>query len=83
MDASIGLAEAFSAKPLAEGVESIEHGKILIQLGCQLAQGYVVARPMSGDLLPKWVKKWKTPQSWRDAQRNESRQLPSHLEVLT
>ena len=83
VDASVGLAEAFSAKPLAEGVESIEQGKILIQLGCQLAQGYVVARPMSGDLLPKWVKEWKTPQSWRDAQRNESRQLPSHLEVLT
>ena len=64
--ASVGLAEAFNAKPLAEGVESVEHGNILLQLGCQLAQGYIISRPMSAELLPEWIKEWKSPQSWQD-----------------
>ena len=68
VDASVGLAEAFKAKPLAEGVESIEHGIVLIQLGCLLAQGYIISRPMSADLLPKWVKAWKSPKSWQEVQ---------------
>jgi EAL domain-containing protein (putative c-di-GMP-specific phosphodiesterase class I) len=70
VDASVGLAEAFKAKPLAEGVESVEHGNVLIGLGCELAQGYIISRPMSAELLPEWVKSWKSPQSWQDVKRN-------------
>lgn len=65
VSAAIGLAEAFNAKPLAEGVESIEHGDVLIQLGCQLAQGYFISRPINAALIPKWAKEWKSPKSWR------------------
>jgi EAL domain-containing protein (putative c-di-GMP-specific phosphodiesterase class I) len=31
---------------IAEGVETVEHGEMLLQLGCELAQGYGIARPM-------------------------------------
>jgi EAL domain-containing protein (putative c-di-GMP-specific phosphodiesterase class I) len=67
VEASVGLAEAFNAKVLAEGVESVEHGSALIGVGCVLAQGYIIARPMSADLLPKWTKEWRAPQSWQES----------------
>ena len=36
-------------------VETVEHGKMLLQLGCELAQGYGIARPMPASDLPNWV----------------------------
>jgi EAL domain-containing protein (putative c-di-GMP-specific phosphodiesterase class I) len=65
----VGLAEAFNAKPLAEGVESVEHGNVLLALGCHLAQGYIISGAMSPDLLPKWVKEWIPPESWQGIEK--------------
>ncbi|TWB11629.1 diguanylate cyclase (GGDEF)-like protein [Rhizobium sp. ERR 1071] len=36
---------------VAEGVETMEHAKILKELGCHLLQGYALARPMSSKRL--------------------------------
>ncbi|MGP1630662.1 MAG: putative bifunctional diguanylate cyclase/phosphodiesterase, partial [Giesbergeria sp.] len=35
----IGLANAFRREVIAEGVETLEHGEMLLGLGCELAQG--------------------------------------------
>uniref|UniRef100_E6QR57 Diguanylate cyclase/phosphodiesterase with PAS/PAC and GAF sensor(S) n=1 Tax=mine drainage metagenome TaxID=410659 RepID=E6QR57_9ZZZZ len=37
LDGVIGLATAFQRKVIAEGVETVEHGELLLQLGCELA----------------------------------------------
>jgi PAS domain S-box-containing protein len=71
VDASVSLAQAFNAQPLAEGVESVAHGKLLVELGCQLAQGYIIARPMPAEMFPKWAAEWKSPQSWQDANKRD------------
>jgi diguanylate cyclase (GGDEF)-like protein/PAS domain S-box-containing protein len=42
----IRLAAAFDREVIAEGVETMEHGAALLQLGCKLAQGYGIAKPM-------------------------------------
>jgi len=63
------LASAFDLKVVAEGVETPEHGFMLLQLGCELAQGYGIARPMPADELPEWVKQWKPDPTWSDVQR--------------
>lgn len=55
----IGLARAFHHKVIAEGVESLAHCERLLELGCDLAQGYAIARPMPADKLPDWVKDWQ------------------------
>ena len=55
----IGLARAFHHKVIAEGVESLAHCERLLELGCDLAQGYAIARPMPADKLPDWVKGWQ------------------------
>jgi len=60
----IGLAKSFKREVIAEGVETIEHGSELLQLGCDLAQGYGIARPMQAKDLPEWVEKWRPDASW-------------------
>lgn len=55
----IGLASAFHREVIAEGVETIEHGKILMELGCDLGQGYAIARPMPADEIPQWSREWE------------------------
>ena len=54
----IGLASAFKRKVIAEGVETVAHGKLLLELGCPLLQGYGIARPMPAKDMPAWVKSW-------------------------
>jgi diguanylate cyclase (GGDEF)-like protein/PAS domain S-box-containing protein len=63
----IGLAEAFRRKVIAEGVETVAHGILLLHLGCDLAQGYGIARPMPADAMPGWIAGWKTDPRWVDA----------------
>ncbi|MEY4344969.1 MAG: hypothetical protein RL032_801, partial [Pseudomonadota bacterium] len=60
----IGLAEALGRHVIAEGVETTAHGTALLQLGCDLAQGYGIARPMPAEQLPAWAATWKPDVSW-------------------
>jgi EAL domain-containing protein (putative c-di-GMP-specific phosphodiesterase class I) len=60
----IGLAEAFKCKVIAEGVETAAHGSCLLQLGCELAQGYGIARPMPADEFPLWATNWRPDARW-------------------
>jgi diguanylate cyclase (GGDEF)-like protein/PAS domain S-box-containing protein len=61
----IGLARAFQREVIAEGVETTAHGVALLQLGCQLAQGYGIARPMPAKDIPNWVSTWKADDAWQ------------------
>ncbi len=60
----IGLAKAFGRQVIAEGVETVAHGALLLPLGCELAQGYGIARPMPAADLPGWVTAWRPDVSW-------------------
>jgi EAL domain-containing protein (putative c-di-GMP-specific phosphodiesterase class I) len=60
----IGLAAAFRRNVIAEGVETIAHGQQLIGLGCELAQGFGIARPMPADQLAAWCAGWQSPREW-------------------
>ncbi len=62
----VGLAPAFDLKVIAVGVETIEHGSLLMQLGCDLAQGYGIAHPMPANELPGWCATWKPDPVWAD-----------------
>jgi EAL domain-containing protein (putative c-di-GMP-specific phosphodiesterase class I) len=59
LDAVIGLAAAFKLRVIAEGVETAEHGTALLHLGCEVAQGFGIARPMPGPDMPEWVSTWQ------------------------
>jgi diguanylate cyclase (GGDEF)-like protein len=62
----IGLAKAFRRQVIAEGVESAAHGRLLLKLGCDLAQGYGIARPMPASAVAGWAATWKRAAAWAD-----------------
>ncbi|CAH0294236.1 diguanylate cyclase (GGDEF)-like protein/PAS domain S-box-containing protein [Pseudomonas frederiksbergensis] len=63
--AVIGLARAFGRQVIAEGLESLEHGELLLRLGCEVAQGYFIARPMPPSEVPAWVAGFVAPSQWQ------------------
>ncbi|MGF6487414.1 putative bifunctional diguanylate cyclase/phosphodiesterase [Pseudomonas frederiksbergensis] len=63
--AVIGLARAFGRQVIAEGLESVEHGELLLRLGCEVAQGYFISRPMPPAEVPAWVAGFIAPSQWQ------------------
>ena len=57
----IGLAKAFRRQVIAEGVETHLHGKMLLHMGCECAQGYAIAKPMQAAELTDWLERWQQP----------------------
>jgi hypothetical protein len=60
----LALAKAFRLQVIAEGMETIKHGEMLLQLGCDLAQGYGIAHPMPAADLPNWAATWQPDPTW-------------------
>ncbi|MDV7103742.1 EAL domain-containing protein [Vibrio sp. TH_r3] len=60
----INLAAAFNREVTAEGVESIDHGTQLLSMGCDLAQGYGIARPMPAGQFIGWLQSWRPDKAW-------------------
>lgn len=50
----IALASAFDRHTVAEGIETVDHYRALLDMGCELGQGYGIARPMPADELQNW-----------------------------
>ncbi|PCI99453.1 MAG: cyclic nucleotide-binding protein [Alphaproteobacteria bacterium] len=54
----ISLGKNLDMAIVAEGVEQIEEGKLLKEMGCDYAQGYYFAKPMSEEDVIKCVSNW-------------------------
>ena len=84
----LSLAKAFRRQVIAEGVESVEHGVMLLKLGCELAQGYGISYPIPGSELPAWIASWQPDSRWVHARplHNGHRSLlhagVEHIELL-
>lgn len=61
----IQLAQTFERSVIAEGVETIAHGKQLLSLGCHLAQGFGISKPMPAGNFPQWLEGWKEQNEWQ------------------
>ncbi len=66
LEGVLGLAIAFRREVIAEGVETLECGAMLLQLGCDHAQGYGIAHPMPAHEMPAWAASWKPDATWLD-----------------
>jgi len=55
VQSTIGLAHSLGRKVVAEGVEHRDILDILIEMGCDIAQGFAIGRPMSLDSLTKRI----------------------------
>jgi EAL domain-containing protein (putative c-di-GMP-specific phosphodiesterase class I) len=55
VDSTIKLAHSLGLSVVAEGVETEGALRVLEQLGCDLAQGFHIARPMPADMVAPWA----------------------------
>ncbi|MEK8051523.1 EAL domain-containing protein [Ideonella sp. DXS22W] len=55
LDAVVRLAHALRMEVVAEGVETEAQRVVLAALGCDILQGYLIARPMPPDQLARWL----------------------------
>ncbi|MBK7422374.1 MAG: EAL domain-containing protein [Propionivibrio sp.] len=76
LEGVLGLAIAFRRQVIAEGVETVEHGKLLLQLGCEQAQGYGIARPMPALDFPAWASTWRPDSDWSNRSSINRDDLP-------
>ncbi|HBL28102.1 MAG TPA: hypothetical protein DD490_14815, partial [Acidobacteria bacterium] len=76
LEGVLTLARGLGRQAVAEGVETVEQGSILLQLGCELGQGYAIARPMPAADLPAWMAGWETPAAWQHTFRVDRERLP-------
>lgn len=68
IDSVIGLADSLGRQLIAEGVESVAHGKLLLELGCNYGQGFGIAKPMPGEQVAAWIQHWQLPAEWAQYQ---------------
>jgi hypothetical protein len=57
-------------------VESVKHGTVLRLLGCDLAQGYAIAKPMDAKAIETWLQTWEIPRSWVETKPLDALTLP-------
>ncbi len=58
----IDLAHGLGMTATAEGVETEEQLRLLRDFGCDVAQGYLISRPLAPDSLAEWLRDWN--QRW-------------------
>jgi EAL domain-containing protein (putative c-di-GMP-specific phosphodiesterase class I) len=59
----IDIGKSMGIEVVAEGVETMEHARILAELGCDILQGYAFAKPMSAADLENLLR----TEAWRRA----------------
>lgn len=57
-DSSLGLARQLGLEAVAEGVEDQADWDFVRKAGCDIAQGYFIAKPMPAADLPAWIQSW-------------------------
>lgn len=61
----IALASAFKRDVSAEGVETLDQILMLLELGCEVMQGYHLARPMPADSVLEWHRGFEPSTLWQ------------------
>ncbi|MBI5889750.1 MAG: EAL domain-containing protein [Nitrosomonadales bacterium] len=64
VEAVIGMARAFGRSIVAEGAETPAHIIRLLDMGCDVMQGYALARPMAAADITSWVRKFRPDPFW-------------------
>lgn len=76
----VEIGRSLNIEVVAEGVETPAHIAIMRDLGCDILQGYALARPMPADAIPGFVarQEWRAPAGGaRDLQNSVMRAINS------
>ena len=58
LESSLDMAKKLGIVSVAEGAETQEDWTLLRESGCDLAQGFFIAKPMASSAFPEWVRDW-------------------------
>ena len=61
VESSLDMARHLGITCVAEGIESIEDRQVLVEAGCEIGQGYLLARPMDAARLTEWMRVGQAP----------------------
>ncbi len=75
----LGLSRVSRHPVVATGMETRAQGEMLLNLGCELAQGYVIAHPMPAHEVAGWSSAWRPPPHWANLPRMSRADLPAPL----
>ncbi|EJM98200.1 EAL domain-containing response regulator [Herbaspirillum sp. YR522] len=56
LQSALDMAQRLELVTVAEGIETIEDWRLLQGFGCNIGQGYLIAKPMPSNELPLWLK---------------------------
>jgi len=76
----VDLAHGLGLTATAEGVETIEQLRMLREIGCDVAQGYLIARPLDPDALDDWRQRFAEIWPTLIGERGRTRSR-SHVEL--
>lgn len=62
LESGIRMGKELGMNVIAEGVETEEDWFRLLEMGCDWAQGYFIARPMPAEEVLPWIKQWQPPE---------------------
>ncbi len=66
VDCILQMARVFKRDVIAEGMETAAHGALLLKLGCNVVQGYGIARPMPAAEVSNWAAQFKPDLEWKN-----------------
>ncbi|MFI3155288.1 MAG: EAL domain-containing protein [Methylococcaceae bacterium] len=64
VESVVGLAASSRLQVIAKGVEYIDQILMLMELGCDVIQGYALAKPMSAQRIPTWLSAFTPNPLW-------------------
>jgi EAL domain-containing protein (putative c-di-GMP-specific phosphodiesterase class I)/CheY-like chemotaxis protein len=66
LESSVDLGHILGMQVVGEGTETLEDWNLLAAIGCDIAQGYYLARPMPADKFIDWKIEWEAQSERRE-----------------
>lgn len=64
VESVISLVSTLGRQVIAEGVETVQQGEMLLKMGCELGQGFAIAEPMAASEIQEWINGWRPYETW-------------------
>lgn len=68
VESLVNVGHSLGKRVVAEGVETAEQFRFLESIGCDVAQGFFINRPMAGSDIPCWFEQWQASPQHRVSQ---------------
>lgn len=78
----IALTKSFNRHVIAEGVETVDHGNMLLLMGCECAQGYQISKPMPIDVFDVWLSEYTPNLIWKTTNSKQQTKKENSLEIF-